>query len=568
MQPFTIQENPHAAHDLVSELMALSVLGVKGTVSVEIVDDRTGRVLAREEAPNYVNTSQWSRFAKAIQKLAWTYGYQGDSTTVTNRTTDARDPRTIPTLRNDIVACWTDTTAEDSTDEFALGEVVAWAHRFQQGSPSTRQGLVQPALCTLTDSAVKWVWEWATGNGNGTFQSVGWRRLAMLANSGDTPIYDLPQLSRRMTAIGTNTVGQVSATTESWTAGPTSTFVALFYNSTDGKFYGLLVAASFLTKLFSSAVTIDAAGNYSTGNFVDESANALAAGLRGNSYATSSGFGHGITRLGAGDWIVVGHSGSAAARRPEIRRVTGAGVVSYTNANGASYAVESTFMDVTYDGTDLFVVARNGNLGTSFIHRINPATGTISATLTVSGLPLYFPAITTAARGFAGIEWDSSRSCLWITTNDGYLFNVDTSGVWGGVLLSDTTNEYPITAATLSGQHNALRMGSLGLLDVDQVQVQFAGGTNQASSQTWPGSQSAQQANPSNPYPSTFRGRLFTMDGSIWAHPDPVGQNSPSFCNANAFEELPAFATRSLLGASVTKNGSQTMRIAYTMTFT
>lgn len=572
MQPFTIQDRPDAAAALLSELAALSVLGIKGELAVEIVDDRTGRVVQRIEAPNYVNTTQWSIFAKALQKLAWTFGYQGDATTVTNRAGDGRDPRTIPTLRNDFIGCWTDTTAEDTTDRFAEGEVIAWAHRFQQGSPSTRQGLVQPTLCTLSDTAVKWVFEWATPNGNGTFQSVGWRRLSQNTNTGDAILSDAPQLSRRLTAVGTSAIAISSSPQESWTAGPTSNYLAAYYNSADGKMYGIVLATGSIWKLCSAAVTIDAGGNYSTGNITDESANTLAAGLRGNSYSFGSGASHGFTRLGAaGDWIMVGISSNGTSRRPEIRRVTTAGVVSYTNANAGTYTVESGFTDVTYDGTDLWVVARNGSTGISAIHRIAAATGTISATLTVSGLPAYFPPITTSARTFEGIEWDAGRSCLWINTNDGYLFNVNTSGVWQGVLLTDSPIDYPPSPAVLSGQHNNARMAHPGVLDVDNTVAMFSAGNTASNSTTYPGGQSLLQPAPANAFSisnSIFRARLFTMDGSIWALNKFTTFSDPQIFSACAFEELPAFSTRSLLGASVTKNSSQTMRIAYTMTFT
>lgn len=569
------------AAGIIGEMMRAQSLGLRGHVTVELVDDHTGRVVERLDSKNYVNTAQWEAFAEALQKLVWTYGYQGDSTTVTVNPYTNRDPRIIPTLRNDHVACWADTTAENTADIYAFGEIIAWAHRWQQGSPSTRQGIVQPTLCTLSVNAVKWVWEWATSNGNGTFQSVGWRRLGFSSNSGDAVLRDMAHISRRLSST-TGLSGDLSspaATAGSWTSGAGFlTGGATYYDSGSGKLYTIPFAGASTSKLCSVPITIDANGDYTLGATTDESAAAFAAGVGGDNIGIATRWIQGLTRLGAsGDWIAVGYTGSTTARRPTIRRVTNAGSLTYTNANAGTYSVESGFIDVTYDGSNLWVTAQNGNTGVPAIHRIDPATGTISATITAIGsVPAYFPAIG-VTRGVSGIQWDADSSWLWVQTTDGYLFNIDTSGNWLGVLFFDTTNEYPISTATLSGQHNAQRANPLGMHDTDDalLSMAVAGTTFDANNQTWPHHQSERQAWTTGfvtggPY---FRGKLFTMDGDVWA----VGQYSSwstgspaglSRHNFFAFTQYPHFASRTLLASPATKNSSQTMRIAYTMTFT
>lgn len=562
-----------AAAGILAEAMRASALGVKGRVAVDIVDDASGRIVNRIEADNYVVISQWEAFARAIQKLAWTWGYQGDSTTVTVRSTDARDPRQIPTLRNDVIACWADSTAAATGDVWAYGEVVAWAHRWQQGSPSTRQGLVQPSLCTLADDEVSWVWEWATANGNGTFQSVGWRRLGYNSNSGDAILADLNLYSRRL--VSTTGFTDAVSSNVSMTATLNSISYRLqpiYYDSGSGKLYGLTYGSSGF-KLCSAAVTINADGNYAIGTFTDESGASIAAGLRGNTLATSTATPMGYCRLGStGDWIAAGYSGTSTARRPEIRRVTTGGTVSYTNANGGTYTAESAFTDVTYDGTDLWVTAATA-AGSHVIHRIDPATGTISATLSsITSVPAYFPAVATTTRGYASIEWDADNSWLWVTTTDGYTFNINTSGEWLGVLLKDSTNDYPIANSYLSGQHNNVRASTGGMLDVDTTRLVFnPTGSDQALSQTHPGGQSAEQAVVTQPT-SPGRTRMFTMDGDIWHTinanaTDGTPTGSDKFV-ARAFTELHNYSTRTLLDSAATKNNTQTMRITYTLSFT
>lgn len=569
------------AAGIIGELMAAKVLGMKGDVTVEIIDDHTGRVIDRIDSKNYVNTSQWEAFAEALQKLVWTYGYAGDSSTVTVNPYTNRDPRIVPTLRNDHVACWADTTAETSADIYAFGEIVAWAHRWSQGSPSTRQGIVQPTLCTLSVNAVKWVWEWATSNGNGTFQSVGWRRLGVSSNSGDAVLRDMAHVSRRASSLAglSGDLSGGSSTAGSWTSGAGwLTGGATYYDSGSGKLYTIPFAGGSTSKLCSVPITIDANGDYTLGATTDESAAAFAAGVGGDNVAVATRWIQGLTRLGAsGDWIAVGYTGATTARRPTIRRVTNAGSLTYTNANGGTYSVESGFIDVTYDGSNLWVTAQNGNTGVPAIHRIDPATGTISATITAIGsVPAYFPALG-VTRGVAGIEWDADSSWLWVQTTDGYLFNIDTSGNWLGVLFYDTTNQFPISAATLSGQHNAQRAESLNMYDTDDALLTMGVATTaiDANSQTWPHHQSERQVWGSGMAAgfAYFRGKLFTMDGDVWnvgqysswSAGSPAGANRHNFVS---FTQYPHFASRTLLASPATKNSSQTMRIAYTMTFT
>lgn len=580
MQPIAATDHraPAAAADMLAEIARAHVLGIRGNVTVEVIDDRTGRVVNRLDSKNYVNTAQWEAFAKALQKLAWSYGYQGDSSTVTVRSTDGRDPRQIPTLRNDIVACWTDSTAENTADLYPFGEVIAWAHRWQQGSPSTRQGVVQPTLCTLSDSAVKWVWEWATANGNGTYQSIGWRRLGYVANSGDTALYDLARYDRRNdgTTGFSDAVSASQGNTITITSG-SQAVAPIYYDSGSGKLYAVTMATANTWKLCSAAITIDAQGNYNIGAFTDESGAAIAAGLRGNTLSAGTATPMGYTRLGAaGDWIEVGFTSTTTARRPEIRRVTAAGAVTYTNANGGTYAAESMFIDVTYDGTDLWVLAQTA-AGVFNIHRVDPATGTISATIAaVAGTPAYWPAAAVSGGPvYRGIEWDADSSWLWVTTSNGYVFNIDTSGNWGEVLISANANLYPLSPATLSGQHNGTRGNTGGILDVDSIRVQFnPDSVTDADDATYPGGQGTEQALVTQPAAGGFlTSRLFTMDGDVWAVTTWLNANSGTPAGvlkfqAVAFTEKEYFATRSLLASPVTKNNTQTMRISYTMTFT
>lgn len=559
---------------LLAEVAAVAALGIKGRIELELVDDRTGRVIDRRSADNYVNTVQWESWAKAVQKSVFHYGYQGDASTITLRPDNGSDPRSIPGFRNDHIACWADATAENTADLWPFGEVVAWAHRWPQGSPSTRQGLVQPTLCTLTDDAVSWVWEWTTTNGNGTFQSVGWRRLAWSALTGDAILADHLWPAQRLTVASgfSNAISQGGTVTNAiWTVGSTVVMrpLSIYYNAADSSLYSLHPDPSAsIWKLVRCPVTFDAYGNYSLGAVVNESANAIAAGLKGNSLTLTTASTFGLTRLGAaGDWIAVGHTGAAGGvgRRPFLARVTPAGVTTYTNANAGTYTVESGMVDVTYDGTNLWVIGYNGNAGIPAIHRVDPATGTISATISaVAGVPTNFPAWVNGSRVPTGIEWDATNAWLWVTDTNGYTYNIDTSGNWLGALLTNAT----ATTATLTGlQTNPGTAPTLGMASTDPVYILWngAGGANLV---TDPHSIIKLGASDVYAWAGIARSRLFNMNGICISAGSDGSWQLANVWNSVRIDSAPNFASRTNLGAPVTKLNTQTMRIRYTMTFT
>jgi hypothetical protein len=566
------------------EAVDTSGVHTEGNVIVELIDDRTNKVVDRQEAHNYVNTTMLNEWAKSVQKLIWSYGYAGP--TPTNNPYTSRDPRWMPTVRNDHIACWADNTAETTADMYAFGEIVAWAHRWQQGSPSTRQGIIVPSLCSLASDSVKWVWEWGTPNGNGTFQSIGWRRLSVSSSSGDARVADYPHLSRRCSTSQPGYTGDPSLANSSlvgMTVGPSVGAVPFYYDSVSGRIYfNTLAPTTSQFKLCSCPISFDASGWFTLGAVTDESASSIAAGLGGDNVATGTRLIIGITRMGpSGDWIGVGHTSSGSGKRPTIRRVTAAGSITYTNANAATYTVESLFSDVTYDGTNLWVAATTSNNGNAAIHRIDPATGTISATISaVVGVPANFPqwGIST---GPISVEWDAGLSCLWVTTQ-GYLMNIDTSGNWMGVLITFVRSEMPPNPGLLSGQFNTFRMNYLNGLETDVVYVQWHPSSNTpVYDTTWPGSQGVGQqystgeliAHCNSTISLTSRGRLFTMDGDLWISPpnNAYGAGSPNGLDKMGFASIsdrPNFATRSLLTGAVSKNNTQSMRITYTMSFT
>lgn len=545
------------------EMINTPDLNIKGRVAVDILNER-GRVIDRQEADNYVNQTLWERYAKWAQRVAWTYGMTATPGVLTKTSHNQRDPRVAPALPAEHVVCWTDNTAEDTLDIFPEGSIVAWAHRWGQGTPSIRQGLVNPLLCELSEDEIKWVWEWTTTNGNGTFQSVGWRRLWWSGATGTATLADYARYAGRLIAAPATALSSVSISATM--VGSAYTYVAMpmYYNSDDGRMYWNGPANH---KLFSNPVTFSA-GGFTMGAVQDDSASAIATGLGGNTVASSTLQVFAYKRLSpTGDWIAVGSTGAANAnRRAVIRRVTPAGAVTWSNANAATFAVESCLADVTYDGTDIYAVGYHAGTGGGTIYRIDPATGTVSATISVSGTPDYFgTAIGGVGFHLVGIEWDATRGVLWLTTYDGRILTVNTSGVWQGVLLNRrSAAPTTLTLASPNTGDTANFVSKVSGLDWDWIRITAVndGGTgtlafnNAVITETELGN------------PAFTTQKLITMDGNIWYMGSGSAYSQNFIWSGFRLDEEPNFASRSLLGSPVTKTSSDFMRIAYSVELT
>jgi hypothetical protein len=487
---------------------------------------------------------------------------------VLTKTTDTeRDPRLAPAFPAEQVVCWTDSTAEDTLDVFPEGSIVAWAHRWGQGSPSIRQGIVNPQLCELSENDIKWVWEWTTTNGNGTFQSIGWRRLWVLGATGTAQLGDYARYAGRLLSTPASTgLSSTSLTTAMVASGYTYNSMPMYYNSDDGRMYWNGPSGH---KLFSNPVTFSA-GGFTMGAVQDDSASAIATGLGGNTVASATLQVFAYKRLSpTGDWIAVGSTGAAnATRRAVIRRVTPAGAVTYSNANAGTFGVESCLVDVTYDGTDIYAIGYHVTNGGGNIYRIDPATGNVTATLSVSGTPDYFgPAMGVAGTHLVGIEWDAARGVLWLSTYDGRLFTVNTSGVWQGVLLnrgSATSTTLTLSSPNTGDSGSFHSKVTVAGVDADWLRLSVG---NDAATGTL-AFNNAVIIETDIGSPSFTTQKMITMDGNIWY----MGSGSAysqlfiwcGFCLDNG----PMFASRSLLGAPVTKTSSEAMRIAYSIELT
>jgi hypothetical protein len=144
----------------------------RGIVTVELSDAETGRIAYRETAENFVS-NQSKAVARWFQRFMW-----GMFCPVETKNAAGYRPSEMPWFPADHIAYWNDATAENAATEVNVQkELVGWASRNPIGSNSGKRGVVNISESEFTDSYAKWVWDWTTAQGNGTFQSVGWTRV-------------------------------------------------------------------------------------------------------------------------------------------------------------------------------------------------------------------------------------------------------------------------------------------------------------------------------------------------------------------------------------------------------
>lgn len=148
------------------------LLPTKGRVTVDLIDADSGRVVQREESDNFLS-AQSLKVARWWQRMMW-----GMYNPIYTPDAGGNKPHEMPRFPAQHLAYWNDASTEDPTTEDRIAkDLVGWASRHPVGSPSGKRGVVNVSESSVTDAAAKWVFDWTTSQGNGTFQSVGWTRI-------------------------------------------------------------------------------------------------------------------------------------------------------------------------------------------------------------------------------------------------------------------------------------------------------------------------------------------------------------------------------------------------------
>lgn len=212
----------------------------EGRVTVQIRDER-GKIRDEETQPNFISKS-WKLHARALLRTRWQrYGYNplfGGrlSDTALGNPMWASQKHVTPRLANGFIAAWNQTSAEDAVNEHkpvipATG-IIAWASRHPYGSATGSRGNVNPVESDMTEDRVRFVFDWLTSQGNGTFQSVGWLPMSY---PGINQVHFGKAFRRRAHSaqIASLTTYIAGTTTGYWAS-------AGWVDPSDGKFYFLV----------------------------------------------------------------------------------------------------------------------------------------------------------------------------------------------------------------------------------------------------------------------------------------------------------------------------------------
>lgn len=383
------------------------VLPTKGLVTVDLVDADSGRVVQREQAENFLSV-QSLKVAKWWQRMMW-----GVYNPVYTADAAGNKPQEMPWFPAQHLAYWNDASAEDAANEDRIGkELVGWASRHPVGSPSGKRGVVNVSESVVTDAAAKWVFDWTTSQGNGTFQSVGWTRLHETTGFPIARIPDDDMVPFTPGAAGVSSMGN-----------------PLYWDSTANLWYlGEYTNSSGAYRIASAP----AAGGATTPVVT------IPTSFVSSNWLMSIG-----GRIGT-DFILTAYVSNLF----RVARMTAAGVITW-NANPSSLATWP--YDSTVDGS--------GNIWTcdsaGVVRRHSNADGSITATVSP----------TMGASAIYGIAYDAGDGNFWVIGTVGGVTNqmwkMDNSGNTVGPLYSlNQTAFSPVSSSPYVGNYSVPGAGA------------------------------------------------------------------------------------------------------------
>lgn len=370
----------------------------RGLVKVEIRDAETGHLDYFDERENFVSVQSYN-VARWFQRMMW-----GILNPVVANDSDGVSPKAMPYFPADHLAAWNDAAAEDSANEHRVGApIVAWASRLPIGSPTGKRGVVNITESEFTAAHAKWVFDWATSQGNGTFRSVGWTRLH---ESAEAPYARLVEPGTVVSFSGMTGAGTTNRTGGGLYWDGTNWFTVDRPNTSDHRLLSFpSTGGGSPTAVFTIPSTA----------FSDTSHTCVS-----------------LCKLGT-DWYFVG-STISGSRQPRIAKLNSSGVQQWA-VTATEIPASQSFNDVTTDGTNIFAACTDGK-----IYRIDPANGNRTAVITPSDSP----------SGVIGIAYDSGSGNFWIVGGNGKLYQVQSDGtvVVGPQMSIFTTGEGSVTTTS------------------------------------------------------------------------------------------------------------------------
>lgn len=476
----------------------------QGYVTVDLIDADSGRVVQREEGENFLTTLSTDH-AKWWQRQMW-----GRYNPVEIADVFGFYPSNARTFPAEQLGYWNDATAESpSTETRVETPLVGWASRHPVGSPSGTRGVVNITESAWTEAQAKWVFDWTTSQGNGTFQSVGWTRIY---EAQGVPWMAWPE-------------AEILSFTPVAGAATSNSMQGLWWDGT--AWFTFDQSSSTVWRI----VTMPAAGGQAVPVVTLPSTIA-------NSTNPAA---HALINVGT-DWIIVGSNST----NPTVARMNAAGTQLWRRTESLASV---RYMGVTINGSgECWVFCTDSRL-----RQLSLSDGTVLATVG----PISVGTITPSTGG--AIAYDAADGGYWLSFYNPQTFvKVNASGVATGPQMNfQSSDSFTNSTAPFAGSFYvpASRMRDEYQLYWGEHSVTTSGSfspRNSMATATAPGSNLSQGVPP-----------LTMRDGLPWSGWTPAAtqiQRASPFRGRN-------LASRVLLPSPVTKLSSQALKITYTFTF-
>lgn len=377
-----------------------------GRYTVELFDEITGKLKHREVRDNYI-TKNWLLYALGFQYSNPWFTYQlANNSAIVSPTAPFQtsiysdrilSPFTSAPLPMDALILTTDPSSEDEDDAWLKGIMTAYATRWKATVPASgMRGQINESESVFSNNGNthKTVWDFTTQQGNGVFQTLA---IGSLSGAAATDRYWCglgPQailLDDSINAGGNASSGDMLSNPVF--EGGVMYYLAAPTNNSSGSTTIVLRSLPEASVMGASAFANDplvlnargltSTSVCSTGTTVQHPAGSGTQWPSGNSEL-------GLVRLGSsGDFVMVWPR-SDGNGNIGIKRFTISGTQVYTSQalfdsgntqNGAGPLLSNRKSAyVAYDGTHLYVAAGGPN---SVIRRVDPATGSVTATIDV-----------------------------------------------------------------------------------------------------------------------------------------------------------------------------------------
>lgn len=384
---------------------------IGGRYRVDLIDPDNGKVKQRHEADNYV-TDAIDRFARHAQYIAAgpNHGMVADSD-FSPQDPDQRAsyqgsgwwahrPAAPWPIANDSIIATNFAGAEDTTDEWGRGNVVAAATRHKVTVPAAGpRGLINEAECTISADlrTYTWVWDWTTQQGNGTYRSLHMGAMEQYPARGE----NMAAMACMVGATG-KVLGYPA------TMGAVIRCLAYCVDPDNDDVYALTVDAGVQMSVWkwTAAQWVAATASDAGGDFDWVAECSLVCNVTQNilTYSTSTGssllyYGNqiGFCKLpSAGDFIVF-CTGNNGTTHHFLRFNSSGTTVTYNTATGFTSgfgATSARCYSLAYDATaaKLYMVEWQPNLTNPTVglqpnmgqyYRFNPTTGAYEAAITI-----------------------------------------------------------------------------------------------------------------------------------------------------------------------------------------